>query len=195
MLVRACNAHGGSEGAKTLKREGQQWGGREAYLSWGTHEERELREALAQAAPDRGLWTAAKVAAWLSEHRGRVVHMVTGWRTLQQFRHSVQVPRPRHPEVAGSEEQAALKTLETLATLRQEQPEKRVWLCLQDEARFGLKPSNHRAWAPISQRPIAPSHTRYEWSYVTASVHPKSGNTHTLILPSANLTTTQLVWA
>ena len=79
-----------------------------------------------------------------------------------------------------------------MATLRQEQSEKRVWLCFQDEARFGLKPSYRRIWAPIGQRPIAPSRTRYEWSYVFASVHPESGNTHALILPSANLTTMQL---
>ncbi len=108
LLVRAYNTHG-PEGAKTLKREGQQWGGREACLAWGTDEEQELREALSRAAPDGGLWTAAKVASWLSERRGRDVHMVTGWRTLQRLRQSVQVPRPQHPEAASAEEQAAFQ--------------------------------------------------------------------------------------
>ena len=93
LLIRAYNAHGPT-GAETLKRNAQQWGGRKACLAWGTDEERELREALAQAAPDGGLWTAAKVASWLSERRGRDVHMVTGWRTLKRLRYSGQLPRP-----------------------------------------------------------------------------------------------------
>ena len=79
-----------------------------------------------------------------------------------------------------------------MATLRREQPEKRVWLCFQDEARFGLKPSYRRVWASIGQRSFAPSRTRYEWSYVFASVHPESGTLHALILPTANLKTMQL---
>lgn len=67
-----------------------------------------------------------------------------------------------------------------------------MWLCFQDEARFGLKPTYRRVWAPIGQRPAAPSRTRYEWSYVFATVHPASGTTHALILPLANLRTMQL---
>ncbi len=47
-------------------------------------------------------------------------------------------------------------------------------------------------WAPIGQRPIAPSRARYEWSYVFATVHPETGTTHTLILPLANTGTMQL---
>jgi hypothetical protein len=76
--------------------------------------------------------------------------------------------------------------------LRQEYPHRRVWLCFQDEARFGLKPSYRRVWAPIGQRPVAPSRVKYEWSYVYATVHPESGFTHSLILPTANLRTMQL---
>jgi len=67
-----------------------------------------------------------------------------------------------------------------------------VWLCFQDEARFGLKPTYRRIWAPIGQRPTAPSRARYEWSYVFASVHPQTGTTHALILPVANTKATQL---
>ena len=79
-----------------------------------------------------------------------------------------------------------------MAALQHQQPEKRVWLCFQDEARFGLKPSYRKVWAPIGQRPLAPSCTKYEWSYVFASVHPESGTIHVLILPTANLKTMQL---
>ena len=65
-------------------------------------------------------------------------------------------------------------------------------MCFQDEARFGLKPTYRRVWAPIGQRPSAPSRARYEWSYVFASVHPESGTTHALILPVANTKAMQL---
>ncbi len=107
LLIRAYNAHG-PESAQMVKRN-RQWGGREACLVWGTDEERELREALSRAASDGGLWTAAKVASWLSERRGRDVHMVTGWRMLKRLRQSVQLPRPQHPEAASAEEQAAFQ--------------------------------------------------------------------------------------
>lgn len=39
---------------------------------------------------------------------------------------------------------------------------------------------------------MAPSHSRYEWSYVFATVHPESGSSHALILPLANIHTMQL---
>ena len=107
LLSRAYNPHG-PESAQTVKRN-RQWGGREACLAWGTDEERDLREALSRAAPDGGIWTAAKVASWLSERRGREVHMVTGWRTLKRLRYSSQLPRPQHPEAASTEEQAAFQ--------------------------------------------------------------------------------------
>jgi transposase len=70
VLVRSYNENG-AEGVETVKRQGQQWGGHEACLRWGTEEETELREALRHATPEGEVWTAAKVAAWLSERRGR----------------------------------------------------------------------------------------------------------------------------
>ncbi len=107
-LVRAYNERG-VEAAVTRKRKGRQQGGREAALGWGTDEESELREALFGGAPDGGTWTAAKVALWLGERRGRNVHLVTGWRTLKRLRQSVQLPRPQHPEAASAEDQAAFQ--------------------------------------------------------------------------------------
>lgn len=76
--------------------------------------------------------------------------------------------------------------------MRRHYPNKRIWLCFQDEARFDLKPSYRRIWAPIGQRPIAPSRSRYQWSYVFATVHPETGTTHALILPLANIQAMQL---
>ena len=107
-LVQAYNERG-VEGAVTVKHKGRQQGGREACLRWGTGEELELREALLDRAADGGMWTAAKVALWLGERRGRKVHLVTGWRTLKRLRQSIQLPRPQHPEAASPEEQAAFQ--------------------------------------------------------------------------------------
>jgi transposase len=107
-LVRAYNERG-IEAAVTRKHKGRQQGGREAALRWGTDEERELREALLGRAPDGGTWTAAKVALWLGERRGRKVHLVTGWRTLKRMRQSVQLPRLEHPEAASAEAQVAFQ--------------------------------------------------------------------------------------
>lgn len=55
------------------------------------------------------IWTAVKVAAWLSKRRGRKVDLVTGWRTLQRLRQSMQLPRPEHPEAASPEDQATFQ--------------------------------------------------------------------------------------
>ncbi len=76
--------------------------------------------------------------------------------------------------------------------MRQEKPHKRIWLCFQDEARFGLKPTYRRFWAPVGKRPIAPSRVSYQWSYVFATVHPETGTSHALILPVANTYAMQL---
>lgn len=107
-LVRAYNERG-VDAAVTRKHKGRQQGGREAALRWGTDEESELREALLGRAPDGATWTAAKVALWLGERRGRSVHLVTGWRTLKRLRQSVQLPRPQHPQAASAEDQAAFQ--------------------------------------------------------------------------------------
>lgn len=108
VLVRRYNEQG-AVGVTTIKREGRQWGGSEAALRWGSKEETELREALLKRSADGGLWTAAKVALWLSERRGHKVHLVTGWRTLKRLRQSGQLPRPEHPEAASAKDQATFQ--------------------------------------------------------------------------------------
>ena len=110
-----------------------------------------------------------------------------GWATADNCR-ARSTPRRR----ALKHKPPFKKTLERLRALRQDHPDKRVWLCFEDEARFGLKPTYRRFHAPIGQRPTAPSCIKYEWSYVFAAVHPESGFTHSLILPTANLQTMQL---
>ena len=56
----------------------------------------------------------------------------------------------------------------------------------QDEARLGLIPILRRVWAKKGKRPIAIGKRRYQWVYVYGFVHPESGRTEWLILPTVN---------
>ena len=56
----------------------------------------------------------------------------------------------------------------------------------QDEHRVGLKSIVRRVWAPKGTRPLAVVKEKYEWLYVYAFVHPTSGDTHWLLLPTVN---------
>jgi transposase len=56
-----------------------------------------------------------------------------------------------------------------------------VWS--QDEARFGLKPVLRRIWAAVGERPVAIVDERYEWLWLFAATHPRTGRTFWLVLP------------
>jgi len=51
----------------------------------------------------------------------------------------------------------------------------------------GLKPILRRVWAPKGTRPLAVVRQRYEWLYVYAFLHPVSGRTHWLLLPTVSI--------
>ena len=70
---------------------------------------KELDKALRSSAPDDGLWTGPKVAAWIAQNSGREVHACTGWRTLRRLGFSLQTPRPANKRRASAEEQAEFK--------------------------------------------------------------------------------------
>jgi transposase len=53
-----------------------------------------LRAALAGPAPDGGLWTGRKVAAWMADLLGRVVGEQRGWEWLRRLGFTPQRPRP-----------------------------------------------------------------------------------------------------
>lgn len=59
-----------------------------------------------------------------------------------------------------------------------------VWC--QDEARYGLIPTQRRVWAPRGKRPTCSSRRRYQWSYLYGFVHPASGSLLPYILPLVN---------
>ncbi len=71
-----------------------------------------LRDALADAldgpAPDGGVWTCGKVAAWMAARLGRPVAEARGWEALRALGFSLQRPRPR-ATTADPDAQAAFK--------------------------------------------------------------------------------------
>lgn len=69
----------------------------------------QLATALRTPAPDGGLWTAPKVAAWIADKTGEQVHQTTAWRALRRLNLSLQVPRPANKRRASAEEQAEFK--------------------------------------------------------------------------------------
>jgi transposase len=59
---------------------------------------------------DGGLWSGAKVAAWMAQYRGlERVPPQRGWAALQRIEWSLQAPRPRPPRAATPEQRAAFK--------------------------------------------------------------------------------------
>ena len=69
----------------------------------------ELDAALRSPAPDGGLWTAPKVAAWIEERTGRAVHETTAWRAMRRLGFTLQVPRPRHARSASERGRSRFK--------------------------------------------------------------------------------------
>ena len=71
-------------------------------------QQEQLRAALGGPAPDGGLWTGRKVAAWIGAAIGRPVDPARGWEWLRRLGFTPQRPRPR--ETRGDPEaQAAFK--------------------------------------------------------------------------------------
>ena len=67
-----------------------------------------LEAALAEPPPGGGLWTCARVAAWLADRIGReAVPAQRGWAYLRRTGHGPQRPRPRHAWAADPAAQAA----------------------------------------------------------------------------------------
>jgi transposase len=63
---------------------------------------------------------------------------------------------------------------------------KKIEIWAQDEARLGLQPTIRRIWAIKGKRPIAKQTRKYQWVYAFAFVHPLTGKSFWLILPTVN---------
>jgi len=55
----------------------------------------QLQDALGRPAPDGGLWTGRKVAAWMAAHLARPVGEPRGWEAMRSLGWTPQRPRPR----------------------------------------------------------------------------------------------------
>lgn len=71
--------------------------------------------------------------------------------------------------------------------MQQAHPYASVELWTMDEHRIGLKPILRRIWALKGATVKAGVAPRYEWMYVYAFVHPQSGQTTWLLLPTVNV--------
>ena len=60
-------------------------------------------------APDGGIWTGAKGAAWIAQQTGHATYPQQGWVYLRRLGFTPQHPRLRHADAASADEQAAWK--------------------------------------------------------------------------------------
>lgn len=97
------------------------------------------------------------------------------------------VPRPLHrkndPEAMKAWVEAAPAVVQTA---KQEHPDKRVEIFVQDEARIGQQGTLTRVWAECGSRPQRVKQTEYEWAYLYAAVNPLTGVSSALIAPTVN---------
>jgi len=81
----------------------------------------ELRLRLKEPPSDGGVWTSAKVAAFLARELGlEKVAVQRGWEALKACGMSIQLPRPKNPKSASPDEAAVFKK-----TLKTPSPRKR----------------------------------------------------------------------
>jgi hypothetical protein len=71
-------------------------------------------------------------------------------------------------------------------TLQARYPDAEIQLWCEDEHRLGLKPVLRRVYVPEGERPIADVNWRFQWLWLYAFVHPKTGETYWWILPYVN---------
>jgi len=100
------------------------------------------------------------------------------------------MPKPTRPPTRS------LKNLpEQVALVQHQHPQARVELWTMDEHRIGLKPILRRVWAPKGATVKAPVAHRYEGMDVFACVHPQSGQTSWLLLPTVSVAVFSLALA
>ncbi|MDY3559446.1 winged helix-turn-helix domain-containing protein [Gemmata sp. JC673] len=97
-ILKRYNAHG-PDGLSDRRRDNG------ARFQLNPQQQAELFTALQKSAPDGGLWSGPKVAAWVRERFGGGVVNQTRWQWLEELGFRLVVPRPRHPKAATREQQ------------------------------------------------------------------------------------------
>ena len=135
------------------------------------------------------MWTAPKVAHWVKAHTGKTMAEITAGPTCDGWVSPSKAPVPATPAPRRRRSRRrSKKVAEVVEEQRRLYPqgERAVEVWVQDETRLGLKPIVRRVWARKGQRPLAFHRTRDEWLYVYLFVHPASGQSAFLILPTVN---------
>ena len=71
-------------------------------------------------------------------------------------------------------------------SVKDQHPDTRVDVWLQDEMRFGQQGTKTTVWGKTGSRPKAVKQTAYEWCYIFGAVNPVTGNSSALVAPSVN---------
>ena len=101
-MVKRWNAHG-PDGLRDGRRENR---GRPRLSS---RQQVHLISALNGRAPDGGLWSGPKVAAYVQERWSIRINPATGWKWLKRLGFTLLVPRPSHPKAATVAERRGWK--------------------------------------------------------------------------------------
>ncbi len=119
---------------------------------------------------------------------GRTIHPQRGWEYLKRLGLSLQMPRPRHHKADPAQQELFKRELpEQIRQIQHAHPHAQVELWAMDEHRVGLKPVIRRVWARKGHRPLIRVQQRYEWLYVYGFLHPETGASQWLLLPSVNI--------
>jgi hypothetical protein len=104
---------------------------------------------------DVGLWTSAKVAAFLVRELGQEkVAVQRSWEALKACGMSIQRPRPKNPKSASPEGGGVQKNLEdVVAEEAATHPERPVEVFASHEHRLGRQPVRRRIWMSVGERP------------------------------------------
>jgi transposase len=94
---------GGIEGVKNKSKN-------QASKTLTTEQIKEL-EAEIQSGKTREqrLWSSKQISRWVEEKTGKKIHKTTAWRMFAKLEFTQQVPRPKHQQRAGEEEQDEFK--------------------------------------------------------------------------------------
>jgi len=149
-----------------------------------------LRQMLDGPAPDGGIWTSKKVAAWLEQELGvEHIHIPRAWELLRSLGYRSSAPRPRHAKADPAVQAEWKKKLpEQIKTIQDAHPTVEHWeLWTMDEHRIGLKPIIRRIWTRKGERPIVTVNHRYQWCYLFGFVCPQTGETFWLLIPRVSV--------
>lgn len=70
--------------------------------------------------------------------------------------------------------------------MKEENPDSRIRVFFQDEARVGQQGTLTKVWAPRGSRPTAIKQTEYKWVYLWAAIEPVTGVLAAMITPDVN---------